>query len=110
MDNSGTATLTGCTISGNSASFGGGVFNGGTATLTNCTIAGNSAGTSGGGIEAQGTVTVTCSTFARNQAIYGGAIDNDSGRFTVTVGDSILTGGLGGHRPGILQLGDIHRA
>jgi hypothetical protein len=99
MDNSGTATLTGCTLSGNSASLGAGVFNGGTATLTNCTIAGNSAGTSGGGIEAQGTVTVTCSTFARNQATYGGAIDNNFGRYTVTVGDSILAGDSAGTGP-----------
>ena len=74
----GTATLTNCTVSGNSAgSSGGGLFNvdgtttltdctvsgnsataaaaawidiGGTTTLTNCTVSGNSAGTSGGGV------------------------------------------------------------
>ena len=52
--NSGVATLTNCTVSGNSAQgggSGGGVFNVGAATLTltNCTVSGNSAQDSGGG-------------------------------------------------------------
>ena len=71
---------------------GGGVENFGKATLTNCTIAGNSAGASGGGIEAQATVAVTFSTFTGNRATYGGAIDNNHGDYTVTVEDSILAG------------------
>ena len=39
----GTATLTDCTVSGNSAADfnGGGLFNDGTATLTDCTVSGN---------------------------------------------------------------------
>jgi hypothetical protein len=41
--NSGTLTLTNCTVSGNSSIYGGGIFNGGTATLTDCTVSGNSA-------------------------------------------------------------------
>ena len=57
----GTATLTNCKVSGNSATGGGGLFNAnayyvGTATLTNCTVSGNSA-LSGGGISNQGTLT-----------------------------------------------------
>ena len=42
MDNSGTATLTNSTVSGNSAYDGGGVYNSGTLTLTNSTVSGNS--------------------------------------------------------------------
>jgi hypothetical protein len=49
--NTGTVTLTDCTISGNSADYGAGVDNyAGTATLTDCTITGNSAAFAGGGV------------------------------------------------------------
>ena len=49
MFNYGTATLTDCTISGNSAKrTGGGLWNDGTATITDCTISGNSANEGGG--------------------------------------------------------------
>jgi predicted outer membrane repeat protein len=94
----GTATITDSTLNGNTAaqdggySSGGALFDLGTATLSNCTIAGNSASESGGGIEAQGTVTVTFSTFSGNQATFGGAIDNNFGRYTVTLEDTILAG------------------
>ena len=49
----GTATLTNCTVSGNSATHRRrrrGCNYGGTATLTNCTVSGNSAGYGGGGL------------------------------------------------------------
>jgi len=56
MDNLGTATISGSTISGNSgktatgyATSGGGISNWGTATITGSTISGNSA-TWGGGV------------------------------------------------------------
>src|SRR5262249_57269372 len=42
--NNGTATLTDCTVSGNSANNGGGIANYGTATLINTIVAGNLAG------------------------------------------------------------------
>ncbi len=50
MYNDGTATLTDCTISGNSAALGlgGGLWDYGTATLTDCTISGNSSNEGGG--------------------------------------------------------------
>ena len=53
--NYGTATLTNCTVSGNSADSGGGLYNYGTATLTNCTVSGNTAGRYGGGLDNRGT-------------------------------------------------------
>src|SRR5262249_47026288 len=56
--NYGTATLTNCTVSGNSAGGGGGLLNYGTATLTNCTVSGNSAGFGGGGVYNAGTATL----------------------------------------------------
>ena len=48
--NNGTLTLTGCTISGNSASGGGGILNEGTMTIRSCVVRGNSAQGDGGGI------------------------------------------------------------
>ena len=49
IDNSGTVTLTDCTLSGNSAAIAGGInaFSG-RVTLTNCTVSNNSAQTGGG--------------------------------------------------------------
>ncbi len=46
----GTAKLTNCTVSGNSAGYGGGVYNQGKATLNYCTVSNNSASISGGGV------------------------------------------------------------
>ena len=77
---SSTATLTNCTLSGNSASGdgfgggfggGGGVFNTSKATLTNCTVSGNSA-VAGGGIANQGTLNVASSNIMKNQATSAG--------------------------------------
>ncbi len=67
-------TLTGCTISGNSAAYGGGgvyCFVGSSPTLTNCTISGNSAGYgSGGGVycEDHSSPTLTGCTISGNLA------------------------------------------
>ena len=60
--NSGTLTLTNSTVSGNSATSGGGAIfnnNAGTLTLTNSTLSGNTAGGHGGGILNYGTLTPT---------------------------------------------------
>jgi len=48
---SATVTINRCTLSGNSATFGGGVGNSGTLNVNNSTISGNSASNSGGGIQ-----------------------------------------------------------
>ncbi len=92
VDTGVTASLSGLTISGGSATYGAGLEvegstpseAGGTVTLTDCTITGNTAGTSGGGmqVEAGGMATVTNSTLVTNSSPYGGAI-NDNGALTL---------------------------
>ena len=72
MANTGTATLTGCTLSGNSGRHqGGGLANGGAATLTTCTLSGNSA-VDGGGVANTGTATLTACTLSGNSSGNGG--------------------------------------
>jgi hypothetical protein len=91
--NSGTLTLTSCTLTGNSAAnptttsansnSGGGLFNSGTATLTGCTIAGNSA-IFGGGI----------------YSLHGAGISMTLINCTIT-GNSVAGGPYGGYGGGI---------
>jgi CSLREA domain-containing protein len=79
--NSGTLTVTNCTLTGNSAVNGGAIRNAGNLTVRNSTISGNSA-TSGGGaiVNSAGVLTVNVSTFANNSAsTTGGGIDIVSG-------------------------------
>jgi hypothetical protein len=76
------ATLTGTTISGNSAYNGGGLQNSGVATLTNSTLSDNTGGDDkGGAIDNTGTVTLVNSTFSGNSAgaLGAGAINVFSG-------------------------------
>jgi hypothetical protein len=97
--NAGTATLTDCTLSGNSAAHsGGGVLNAnyGTPnlTLTDCTLNGNSAPYGGGGLYGYGTTTVTDTIVAGNTDGVGDASDiggNVSGSYNL-----VGTGGPGG--------------
>ena len=111
--NTGTTTLTDCTLSGNKASIlGGAIFtNGPNLSLSDCTLALNTAGVSGGAIDAQGPVTVTSSTFSANIATSGGGggIDNYGNGFSVKIGDSILAGNSCGFGPdfsnGVVSLG-----
>jgi hypothetical protein len=84
---SGTLTLTNCTVSGNSAAdWGGGIFSFGTVILTNCTVSNNSARQGGGGIDHRnGTMTLTNCTVSNNTAGYGGGgIDHRNGTMTLT--------------------------
>jgi hypothetical protein len=78
--NAGTATVSGCTLSGNFVKYqgqGGGIYNAGTATVSGCTLSGNSAYQGqGGGIYNAGTaaaLTVLDSIFSSNSPdnIYG---------------------------------------
>jgi hypothetical protein len=119
--NEGTVTLMNSTVSGNSASEGGGIFSYGTVTLTSSTISGNSAPI-GAGIESSfacafgcaGTLTLTDSTVSNNggdgirerggpATLTNSTVSgNDgygirtSGAATVTVTNSTVSGNDGG--------------
>ncbi|MFI5377669.1 MAG: right-handed parallel beta-helix repeat-containing protein [Tepidisphaerales bacterium] len=73
----GSPTLFNCTFSGNSASYGGGIFNtlSSSPALTNCTFSGNTAG-SGGGIynNSSSNPTLTNCMFTGNSAFHGGGV------------------------------------
>jgi hypothetical protein len=78
------ATITGCTISGNSGGYdGGGLSVGGTATITGCTISGNS-GYYGGGLDLGGTATVSDCTITGNT--------NTGTSFGQNIGGGVLVG------------------
>ncbi len=97
-------TLTGCTIADNTARFGGGLLNIDTASLTDCTISGNSAqGYAGGGmLNLNGTATLTSCTLSGNTIRYmasgyggGAGFYNYSGLYsatTATLTDTIVAG------------------
>src|SRR5262245_35245522 len=63
-----TASLSGMTITGGNADYGGGMFNNGALTLTNCTVSGNS-GFFGGGLWNSGTTNLTNCTVSGNSGI-----------------------------------------
>ena len=91
-------TITGSTISGNSASSGGGIDDlGGPLTIAASTISGNSA-QSGGGINSQGgLVTLTASTVSNNISAFGrGGIDSTgSASLTACTVSGNTGGGVG---------------
>ena len=98
--NAGTLTLTGVTLTGNQAGFGGGAISnaGGTVTLRNVTISGNQADGDGGGLNnLAGPVTLNNVTFADNVADNdadglgdGGGLHVDAG--PVTISNTLLGG------------------
>jgi len=98
VDPGATLTLSGSTISNNSASDGGGIANFGTLTLTASTVSGNSAGQfgRGGGIANFAALSVSGSTMSGNSATYGGAISSvaltDASFAALRVSDCMLTG------------------
>jgi len=77
---SGSPTIINCTFAGNSADYGGGMFNNEVSSpaVTNCTFSGNSASYSGGGMfNLFGSPpTVSNCTFSGNSASYGGGMCN----------------------------------
>ena len=71
-----TASISGLTVTGGLADYGGGIFNEGTLSVASLMITGNSA-QFGGGIYSQGTLSVSNSTIANNSAdSHGGGIYN----------------------------------
>ena len=86
--NYGMLTLANCTISGNSAGYGAGLWSrGGTTTLTNCTISGNSATVNGGGLLfVYSTTTLTNGIISGNSAAgnSGGGVWSFGGTTTLT--------------------------
>ena len=83
-DSGGLVTLTGCTLSNNGGTEGGGVFNGGLATLTGCTVTGNGAADGGGVASPTGTLTLTADTVAVNSASHDGGGVSNGGAATLT--------------------------
>ena len=95
-----TATLTDCTVSGNSAQGDGGgvyIYDSGTATLTNCTVSGNSAQANGGGLDTTtgSTATLIGVTISGNSAVIGGGLYDPDATATDTIGNTIVAGNTG---------------
>jgi hypothetical protein len=95
----GALTISGCTVSGNTAFEGGRIANFGTLTVSASTVSGNSAIDRGGGILMDGpVVTVSGSTISNNATFAGGGgIFVAAGALTVTgstvSGNSAISGG-----------------
>ena len=84
-----TGVVTGGVITGGNASDGGGVYiDGGTFTMTGGTISGNTANFDGGGVElVNGTFTMTGGTISGNSAYdWGGGVLVNNGTFTMSGG------------------------
>jgi hypothetical protein len=88
-------TLIHCTLSGNSASYGGGSFFG---TLTHCTLSGNEASYGGGSSDG----TLTHCTFSGNSANFGGGSSGSTLTHCTLSGNSAIKEG-GGSYYGTLQ-------
>jgi parallel beta-helix repeat protein len=80
----GLGTVTGCTISDNSAFDSGGGIAGNGLTVSGCTLSGNSAGSVGGGMYSAGTATVSNSVFTMNTPdnIFGPYTDGGGNTFS----------------------------
>ena len=90
LTNGTTATLSNVTIRNNTARQGGGIYVNGTTntvTMTGCTISGNTASNQAGGLFANGTIDVINSVLDGNTGNYGGTIRINSGTTTFTNGE-----------------------
>ena len=96
--NSGTMTISGITMDGNSAPHGGAVSNYGDMQITNCTITNNSANGDGGGINNAGSLTVTNTEITGNTAVNGGGISTIG---KLTLNNVTVTGNTADYGSGI---------
>src|SRR5262245_20015715 len=76
--NGGVLAVSDAVIAGNRADSGGGIANDNDVTLSGVTVSDNTAGLDGGGLDNNGTATVRGVTFTRNTGVGGGAVSNDS--------------------------------
>jgi hypothetical protein len=110
----GTTTLTGCTLSYDSApgGTGGGLYiNFGTATLTNCTLGNDSAPDgAGGGIFNRGTVTLTNCTLSNDYATDNGGGGGIVNTGTLNLTNTIVAGNSAANGPDILNYGTVKTA
>ncbi len=89
-NDSGNATVTNCTITGNRAALrGGGMYNdGSSATVTICTFSGNSSGSLGGGMYnywSDGLVVANCAFNENSASDWGGGVFNENSNPMLTV-------------------------
>jgi hypothetical protein len=107
--NFGMLTLTNCTVSGNTADFGGGITNSlvttnglvaGVLTLRNSRVSGNTAHGGGGGVVNDGTLTLTNTTVSGNTADFGGGITNGLVAGVLTLTNSTVSGNTAEHSGG----------
>ncbi|MDG2132264.1 MAG: right-handed parallel beta-helix repeat-containing protein [Phycisphaerales bacterium] len=90
----GSPTLVDCTFAGNSAGYGGGMFNQASSspTLADCTFTSNSVEYYGGGMfNRSSSLTLAACTFTNNSAEYGGGMFNHDGG-SPTLADCMFTG------------------
>jgi hypothetical protein len=110
LGNEGLLTVSACTLSAGSASSGGGLYNGdrGTMMVSNCTLTGNSGSSFGGGInDSFGTLTVSNTTLSSNSSAQGGGIYVSG---PVTVSSSTLSANSGHQGGGIFIFGTVLEA
>jgi hypothetical protein len=92
----GTTTVAACTLTGNQAAEGGGLYSSGTLTVSGSTVSGNSAASGGGGLSVFSTsAQVTGCTITNNTAVSTGG-GMDCVRSTLTLSGSTLAGNRAG--------------
>jgi hypothetical protein len=96
----GTTTVTGDTFTGNTGPGGGAIDNDSIVNVKDSTFYNNTAGTNGGGAVVNfGTATIMTSTLSGNTSPFGADVLNFTG-FTMSIGMSIIAGGLNGSNCG----------